>query len=185
VCLRLRSRVSNISFEESCVFLEDGERISADVIVGADGIHSVVRRKMVSLLGHRHIASPTGDAAFRYTVPFISVRNIPEFNSLKQRGVRYLGPSRHVVCYPLAFREVLNLVLVHPDKGSAEESWTSTGSKEDIQREYCGWDPVVQRVISCAPDTRLLAWKLVSHPPLPTWTTRVSVLAGDACHPTL
>lgn len=122
MCLRLRLRVSNISFEESCVFLEDSERILADVIVGTDSIYLVVRRKIVSLLDHRHIASPTGDAAFRYIVPFVSVRNILEFNSLKQRGVRYLGLSRHVVCYPLAFREVLNLVLVHPDKGSAEES---------------------------------------------------------------
>ena len=101
------------------------------------------------------------------------------------QATRWLGPSRHVIAYPVRKHELFNVVLLHPDRHGVEESWTMRGSKEEMKNDYLGWDRRVTKLIDLAPDDEVLEWKLCLHSPLKTWIRGSVALIGDACHPML
>lgn len=104
VKLLLSSRVVKASAQEGTVVLVDGSVKKADLIVAADGVHSVLRDVV---LGHEAPrASPTGLSAYRFLVPTESLLNDPqlvEFMNWKCKGPTILADTnelkreRHIV----------------------------------------------------------------------------------------
>jgi salicylate hydroxylase len=99
----------------------------------------------------------------------------------------WLGPDHHLVHYPIAGGEVVNIVAIglDPARGSGDQAWhTQTWTAEaqvaDILREYAGWDARVLDLIRSATDTK--RWALYDHEPLPQWTRGRVGLLGDAAH---
>lgn len=80
----------------------------------------------------------------------------------------------------------MSQVMVHPDTGFSEESWTARASKAKILEHYGDWDVGrLGKLIDQIPDENIMEWRLCQHSPLPTWTHGKVVLMGDACHPML
>lgn len=103
--LRLCSRVKEIAPSPPSVTLESGEKLSADLIIGADGIHSIVRG---SVIGETEIplSVPLGDVAFRALIPTEDMIKDPELRKLVENPqlTCWMGPMRHSIGYCVVSR---------------------------------------------------------------------------------
>jgi 2-polyprenyl-6-methoxyphenol hydroxylase-like FAD-dependent oxidoreductase len=153
----------------------DGSSVVADVVVGADGIHSAVRQ---ALFGAEE-ARFTGHVAYRGLVPAERVAHL----GLDHRCTVRLGPGGHVVNYFVGAGRLLNVVCVVEQDSWRRESWTDRAEVAEVRAAFRGWHPVVQGVIEAleAP----LKWALFDREPLPCWGAGAVTLLGDACHPML
>jgi salicylate hydroxylase len=183
--LRENSPVTDVQFSPASVTLSNGETLHADVIIGADGIKSTIRGHLLEDSTIKAVA--TGDAAYRIMLPRDIMQHDPELKELidEPQATRWLGPSRHIIGYPVRKHELYNVVLLHPDDHSVEESWTTKGSKQAMVDNYKGWDRKVRKLIDLVDDNEVLEWKLCLHHPLRTWIRGSVALIGDACHPML
>lgn len=161
----------------------DGKSWEADLIIGADGVKSMLRSV---ILGAPDAPIATGDAAYRALIPASKLLEDPDLAPLVQKPEVniWLGPAGHIVSYCVRAQELYNVVLLHPDDGSVE-SWTSLGSAEKMRADFEGWDPRIGKLLALVPSTH--KWKLCAREPFKKWIHdegRV-VLLGDACHPML
>jgi len=161
--------------ETVTLLFTNGRTASGDALIGADGVHSVIRSTL------HGIDQPefTGFIAWRGVIPFTTLP--PRFSD----GVAktWVGPKGHVVEYPVRRGELLNFVgLVQRDDWRTE-SWSAVGSREQLAVDFDGWHDDVQIMIQSVPQPNL--WALGVHPPLQHWSVDRITLLGDACHPTL
>ncbi|KAJ5467428.1 MonooxygenaseFAD-binding [Penicillium sp. IBT 31633x] len=183
--LRENSAVTDVQFSPASVTLANGDIVCGDVVIGADGIKSTVRSHLLEDSTLNAVA--TGDAAYRILLPRDIMEQDPELKELinEPQATRWLGPSRHIIAYPVRKHELYNVVLLHPDAHGIEESWTTKGSKQAMIDNYDGWDSTVRKLIDLVDDNEVLEWKLCLHRPLRTWIRGSVALLGDACHPML
>ena len=177
--IRLNCRVTG--FEESGdsvkLRLADGTIVQGDLLVGADGLKSVISQQIVGNVP----ATYTGDAAWRITVP---VERLPQ-NFMDQVMMVWMGPGRHVVTYYLRAGALLNFVgLVETDEVS-EESWTAKFPWERFKQDFEGWHADVQTIVDAADRDGCYRWSLHYRPAITNWSTRRATLLGDSVHPTL
>jgi salicylate hydroxylase len=175
--LHVGARVTGFEQDASSVtlLLSDGRRIRGDLLIGADGVHSQIRR---ALFGEGR-ATFTGFMAWRGVVP---MQRLPE-RLRRPFGTNWIGPHGHVVTYPLRRGELLNFVTAIERDDWRVESWSERGSIEECQRDFGRWHTDVQTIIGCIDIP--YKWALLGREPLARWSEgRVSLL-GDACHPTL
>jgi len=175
--IRLGKRLDRYSTAADGVRLDftDGEHLEADVLIGADGIHSVIRATLTAPAPPVH----SGMCAFRALVPAAAAPDLAR----RPAQVVWLGPGRHVVHYPVSAGEMINLVAIAPAGDYATESWTATATVEEFLAEYGGWDDRLLRLINAASTPG--RWALLIRQPLPQWTWGRVTLLGDAAHPML
>ncbi|MDX1483438.1 MAG: FAD-dependent monooxygenase [Alphaproteobacteria bacterium] len=177
--LHLSHRVIGVAEDEKGAELRfaDGSAARGDIVVGADGIKSEVRRHLVGDTPAHY----TGDAAWRLTVP---ADRLPD-DYMDQVMSVWIGPGGHVVIYYVGGGRILNFVgLVEPEEVS-EESWTLKFPWEDLKSDFEGWHDDIQMVIDAADKDQCYRWSLFSRPVIETWSSERVTLLGDAVHPTL
>jgi salicylate hydroxylase len=142
--IRLSSRVADIDVNSPAVYIASGERISGDLIIVADGVNSTLKWKICP--SESETAEPTGDAAYRLILPRQLLEKDEELLALVQQSwvKRWDGPNGHIIIYPVHNGELLNVVLIHPDDGLAEESWKSVTEKHHVITAFKGCDLVLQ-----------------------------------------
>ncbi|MCX4641996.1 MULTISPECIES: FAD-dependent monooxygenase [unclassified Streptomyces] len=151
----------------------DGATADADVVIGADGVHSVVR----GLVAEPQPPAYSGVCAFRAVVP---VGAAPEF-ALRRAQTLWIGPGRHFVHYPIVGGQAVNVVAFTPAGDYTDESWSATASVEEFAAEFKGWDPRVTDLIAAGDVPG--RWALLDRAPLPHWSRGTVTLLGDAAHP--
>ncbi|WP_326698876.1 FAD-dependent monooxygenase [Streptomyces sp. NBC_01754] len=174
--LRLGHRLRTVCQEDADVVLTfaDGTTHRADVVVGADGIHSVVRESLV-----RDSPVFSGLGVFRGLVP---VERLPA--PAREPLIRmWLGPGRHFVCYPVAGGRLMSFAAIAPLADAGTESWSAAGDPAELVAAFDGWRGLVPDITRAADTVR--RWALYDRPELHTWSAgRITVL-GDAAHPML
>ena len=177
--IRLNCRV--VGFEERGdgvkLKLADGAVARGDLLIGADGLKSVICQQIVGNIS----ATYTGDAAWRITVP---VERLPQ-NFMEQVMMVWMGPGRHVVAYYLRAGALLNFVGLVETEEISEESWTAKFPWERFKADFQGWHGDVQTIIDAADREGCYRWSLHYRPAITTWSTNRATLLGDAVHPTL
>ncbi|MCX4760163.1 FAD-dependent monooxygenase [Streptomyces sp. NBC_01275] len=173
--VHLGKRCVSVEFEgdQAVLRFEDGDTISPDILIGADGVHSRVRGAVVGPTQARE----SGICAFRALVP---AAKAPEF-ARRRAQTLWIGPDRHLVHYPVSGEEYVNLVAFAPAGMSSVESWTATATLEELLDEFAGWDPRLVELIRAA-DTPG-RWALLDREPLDHWNRGNATLLGDAAHP--
>jgi salicylate hydroxylase len=151
----------------------DGQSAEADVVIGADGIHSAVRAALFGVSP----AAYSGLCAFRALVP---AGRAPEL-ARRPAQTLWLGPGHHLVHYPVSGGELVNLVAFAPAGDYTTESWTATATVEEFLAEFDGWDPRLTALIRAAGTPG--RWALLDREPLPRWSEGAVTLLGDAAHP--
>lgn len=162
--------------ERVCVTVGE-ERITGDVLVGADGIKSVVRE---ALFGSESPAF-TGNVAWRGLVP---VERLPAA-LIKPKATVWWGPHKHFVHYYLRRGELVNCVCVVEKQGWEVESWSERGDLAELKNDFAGWHDEVQSLIDNIDRDALFKTALYDRPPMLQWSRGRITLLGDACHPTL
>jgi len=153
----------------------DGGEIEADIIVGADGIHSPVRASLFGPDAPRF----TGKICYRSVIPTEAVRGIRPDTDLAQ----WFGPHGTIVLYPLRGEELINVVCHYDDDSYRHESWVTECSREEVLERYAGWHESLLRLFAGG-DT-WYKWALYDRDPIPRWTRGRVTLLGDAAHPML
>ena len=157
------------------VIFVDGSSQSFDIVIGADGIHSVVRPCVGGVDKPRF----SGSAAYRALVPRSAVEDLPI--DVTNR----MGPYRHVVSYFIGRnRSHLNLVCISPEDSWETESWTEQGTKDDLYSRFEGWSPEFLSLLGRVEEP-IFRWALYDREPLEQWGIGTTTLLGDACHPML
>ena len=147
-------------------------RAEVDVLVGADGIHSLVRR----LLHGPEDPNFTGCAAYRGLVPAERLRDL----GLEVTAQVWLGPGRHFVHYFVQQERLVNFVAIVDQDAWTRESWTDRGEVADALAAYEGWHPQVRATLGAVDE--IFIWGLFDRTPLPRWSAGRVTLLGDACH---
>ncbi|MBB2940227.1 salicylate hydroxylase [Amycolatopsis bartoniae] len=152
---------------------DDGEVVEADVVIGADGVHSVVRRALTGSPAPVY----SGMCAFRALVP---AERAP---SLARRNAQtlWIGPDHHLVHYPICAGKLVNLVAFAPAGDYSVESWSATATVEEFLAEFEGWDPRLLELIRAGGVPG--RWALLDRAPLSRWSHGPVTLLGDAAHP--
>ncbi len=153
----------------------DGSEHEADVVVGADGIHSKIRHALFGDQAPRF----TGNMCWRAVVPFD--RQPLEFVSPDSSF--WMGPHGHVVTYYVQGGRAVNIVAVSETAEWVEESWNAPSSREELLAGYRGWNDKLIRLFSQA--TTVFKWGLFDRDPMPAWSAGRTTLLGDAAHPML
>jgi len=177
--IKLNKRLTHYTEGEGGVaaHFADGTSARGDILIGADGLKSVVRSQTVGNVP----ATYTGDVAWRVVVP---TSQLPT-DFLETAISVFMGPGGHVVCYYLRAGELLNFVGMVETDDVSEESWTVKLPWETLKSHYAGWHPVIQTVIDAADRDECYRWSLYARPPIKNWSTARTTLIGDAAHPTL
>jgi salicylate hydroxylase len=178
--LELDQRVEGIESgdEGAAVITGGGKRFEADLVIGADGINSVVRSR---LFGPR--STPfAGQVTRRMIVPVDAVADLPGFDELlvEPSLTIWIGPDRHCVLHPVHGRTHLYLgITAETPEWNAE--WSET--KDQLATAIADWDPRIGQMVDAAPE--MTAWPLYDDAPLDRWVEGRIALIGDACHPML
>jgi salicylate hydroxylase len=155
----------------------DGTVERGDLVVGADGVKSVIRDQICGAVP----ATYTGDAVWRVTVP---AESLPE-NFMDQVMAVWLGPGRHAVCYYIRGGALLNFVGAVETDDVAEESWTAKFPWEIFKADFQGWHEDIQTIIDLADRDACYRWSLFRRPVVKGWSTDRATILGDAAHATL
>lgn len=151
---------------------QDGSEVEADVVIGADGIHSAVRESLFGPDAPRF----TGKICYRSVVPVDAVPGEPP----PAENVQWLGPHGTIVLYPVRRDELINIVCHYDDENYRHESWVSRCERAEVLERYAGWHESLLRVFSAG--EVWYKWALYDRDPIPEWTRgRVTVL-GDSAH---
>lgn len=148
--------------------------LEADVVIGADGVRSVLRAAVAGESAPRW----TGNLAWRALTPAAA---LPEALRAPQ-AVLWMGPRRHLVAYPLRGGSLVNLVAVEERSGWGEEGWSHPGDPDALRASFAGWGPGPDALLAAVTDVH--RWGLWDHAPLPRWRRGRVALLGDAAHPT-
>ncbi|KAI1332543.1 putative monooxygenase [Xylariaceae sp. FL0255] len=189
VDVRLGSRVEDYfeSDDEAGVVLgETGERITADVVLAAEGVRSKGRK---IVLGFEDAPKASGYAVYRTWFDADEIAKEPDLQFLTNYGdkhVAWLGPDVHFIAASVKNGKDFSWVCTHKDDQDIEESWSLEAPVSDARKVLEGWDPVIQKILDKTPSP-LIDWKLVYRDPLPTWISplRRIALIGDSAHPFL
>lgn len=155
---------------------EDGTSASADAVVGADGVHSVVRDIVVGPDAPIH----RGRIAYRAVFP---AKLMGGFDIGRSR-TKWWGTDRHIVIYYTnkAKGEVYFVTSVpEPTEWLTRESWSAMGDVKELRAAYEGFHQDVRNVLNACPDCH--KWAILEREPLRRWSDGRVVLLGDAAHP--
>lgn len=173
--VRLGHRLTSIQALESSVRLEfeNGVNGEFDAVVGADGVHSVVRDSMMQLPEPVY----SGSIAYRGV---LDASALPADWPMKSQV--WMGDGKHFMCYPLQQRKLFNYVGFVPSGKPHEESWSSAGDVSELAAEFGGaeWDPKLREFIELIDKT--FCWGLYDREPLSNWSRDRITLLGDAAH---
>lgn len=176
--LRLGATLSRYELTETGVrvILETGDVITADALVGADGIKSTVREQMLGPQPARF----TSNVAWRAVVP---MERLGE-HAPRPTACAWFGQGKHAVTYRLGPNgELANFVGVVERQDWREEGWSVEGSREEALADFAGWHPTITTLIETA--ETLNRWALFDREPLTQWSEGPVTLMGDAAHPML
>ena len=155
--------------------LANGATHRADVVVGADGVHSEIRRR----IGGDSKPFFAGVAAWRGLVPMARLPATMQ----RDVGTNWVGPGGHVITYPVRRGELLNFVGIFEGESWPVESWTERGTREACSQSFAGWNPEIHTIIESVDVP--YKWALLGRDPLDRFVTGRACLIGDAAHPTL
>jgi len=153
----------------------DGTRGAFDVVIGADGIHSVVR---TALWGEDH-PRYTGMVSYRGTFPSDRAAGLPDTDAF----TKWWGevPEKQIVTFPLTGGREIFVFATLPQEDWSEEGWTLPGDAEDLRRAYANFHGDARKLLDSLDDVTRSA--LHVRDPMPQWAKGRATLLGDAAHP--
>ena len=174
-CIRLGHKLIGLdeTSERIKLTFANGTIATADAVVGADGVHSIVRDILFGVSS----VNFTGRIAYRTTYPasLLGGEKIDDCT-------KWWGEDRHIVIYYVKpDRSEVYLVTSQPEPEFRIESWSAKGDVKELRKAFAGFSFEVERVLAACPDVHKFA--IVERDSLDHWAEGRVTLLGDACHP--
>ena len=183
--IRTSSCVASCDPDAGTVTLKDGTIIKGDVIIGADGIKSALRK---DVLGHEVQALPTGLSAYRLVLPSADLEKDEDFRKVIDPRSSFtsmvFGHDRRMIMGPARSGDLYSVVALVPDQRSevdSDNSWTSKGDLGVLLEEYKDFPAWATAPFRLAKEDIGL-WQLRDIEPLDKWHRGRVILIGDAAH---
>jgi salicylate hydroxylase len=155
--------------------LTNGETLTGDIVVGADGFRSAMRGR----INGAEAPDFSGQIAWRGVIP---AERLPE-GLVAPNVTVWAGPGRHLVTYCLRGGSLVNFVAVEERPYWAAEGWSTQGNPDELRKGFFGWHSDVSRLLDQVDNTFL--WGLFGRTEQVRWVDGPVVLIGDAAHPML
>jgi salicylate hydroxylase len=148
---------------------DTGDVVEADVVIAADGIHSVLQKYV-----ERTEPVFSGTVAYR---GLVAATNVPDW---PQSLVVWGGNGKHLLTFPVRAGRQVNFVgFVHAE-AEMRESWSAPGDPAALAAEFADWNPQARRILEHVDTT--FRWGLYDREPLTRWANGRLALLGDAAH---
>jgi salicylate hydroxylase len=158
------------------VSFANGASDTADVVIGADGIHSVMQGFVVE----------PADPVFSRVVAYRGL--VPSVDGYPAGTLRmWVGEGKHFLCFPVRAGQLLNYVGFVTSATAIHESWSVPGDPAALAAHFDSWDPLIGEIIAAisGPGGSGFQWGLYDRAPLARWSDGRLTLLGDAAHPML
>ncbi len=176
--IELRTNSEVIGYEQDgssiTAKLTNGEAVSGELLIGADGLRSAIRAQLIGD-GEPRIS---GHSTYRAVIPYDQMPEELRWNA----ATLWMGPKCHLVHYPLSGWKVFNLVITK-DNNAKEAVTAEPVEKETVRTNFDHIHPFPQKLIDLADVWR--RWVLCDREPTEQWVDGRAVLLGDAAHPTM
>lgn len=173
--VRLGVHCTGFSQDENgvTVHVEDGDDLHGHVLIGADGIHSVIRKQ---LFGEDDVQF-SNILMWRALIPAEKLEHV----DLPERGNYWFGPGRTLITYWIRPQNLYSILASVPSGEVHRESWTESGDIEELRASFSDLEPRAQAMMDQI-DTAFLTG-MFYRDPIDRWTDRRVTLMGDAAHP--
>lgn len=173
--LRLNAGCSGFTQDESgvTVHLASGEKLRGDALIGADGIHSVVRKELWGE-DETHFSKIL---MWRALIPADRLASI----DLEERGNYWFGPGRTLITYWVRPNNLYSILASVPAAEVHRESWTESGDIDDLHRSFSDIEPRARKMMEQIDSAFITG--MYYRDPIDRWTSGRVTLMGDAAHP--
>lgn len=175
--IRFGARITGLrqSDEAATLTFDDGTEAAFDLILGADGIHSVIRTALFGPDAPRF----TGIVSWRGVFPRERGQDLPDLDAF----TKWWGPSsdRQIVTFPLTHGQEIFVFATHAQEGWTEEGWTLPGEVDELRGHYADFHPQARAILAALDSVTRSA--LHVREPMATWSEGRVTLLGDAAHP--
>ncbi|WP_339689863.1 FAD-dependent monooxygenase [uncultured Parasphingorhabdus sp.] len=169
----MRTDSAVIDSEGTTAILSDGSRITGDLLIGADGVKSVIRQRFEPTEPHF-----TGHVAWRALVPVT-----PRLQQLSDFPGIIIGPGAMITRYNIRSSTIMNIVFFARQDGWTDDGWTIPADPAEIKEIYAGWCDDAEKLIAAACEQPMFKWAINARSALADWIIDDNVtLIGDAAH---
>ncbi len=167
--LVINARVVDIEYKSSKkvnVKTKRGGKYTFDLLIGADGVRSVVR---MTLFPSIKPVPPTGNCAYRAIVPYSQIRKDPELKGLVEKLTMevWMADKSYIISYPISAGRDFNMVLSHHRDRLVDD--VEEVDMDELRATYKDYDPRIKKIVDMVPTAK--RWPLLVTGPLDTWSS--------------
>jgi salicylate hydroxylase len=176
--VELRTSADVVDYDQdggsATAILAGGERVTGAALIGADGLWSNVRKRVVGDGPPR----VSGHTSYRSVIPTDQMPEDLRWNA----ATLWAGPKCHIVHYPLSDWKVFNLVVTYHNDAPEPVAGLPV-SEDEVRRGFTHIHERPRQIIERGRNWRL--WVLCDRDPVSRWIDGRVALLGDAAHPML
>ncbi|KAI0248756.1 salicylate hydroxylase [Lactifluus subvellereus] len=181
---------------------QDGSTATCDILIGADGLKSAVRKKMLQEAAAevemqnwdaeaaelRSLIEPrfSGVFSYRTLIPAERLSRIAPRHRVFSSPVQYLGKNKHIMAYPISRGRFINFVAfeVNPDEEGTHfgGAWVSNVDSSHVSNLFRSWEKEVGELVQCLYGLTITRWVVNVLSTLPFFAFGNVAVMGDAAH---
>lgn len=154
------------------LFFSDGKTVETDLLIGADGIHSIVRQNLIGDGLPNYAGRVSWRAVLKFDSDLLSPNTSTLFTSAEGKNFLTIDLGEGYTFWGAS-------MLCDEDLINQE----ATTPKTRVLQQFAGWAEPVSAIVEATPEPEIIERPIYDRPPLQSWSSGRVMLLGDAAHP--